>query len=361
MLAKKLIKVFYCCSDSAKDKEKRQKIEEHLSSLKWGGVIEQWHSDMISPGKEREKEIDKHLKSAEIVLILISSEFIASYYHWEVLRRQAMEQHRKQISRVILILLYPVDDYWRKCTFPKIKVLPDNKRPITKRRLHDDAFTNIAKGIREVAEELIDPTYHIKKYLRQIAVGVMLIVKTTANTSIYLARETLSSFANLFNQSRYHRHRRSNNILVIVFVGLSVVTVIFILQSRNISEIPSSDPSVIPRSEPSPILSSTQIRNSTGWIRIGKVNNTSGSLTDGEPLLETSISTPVIPSSRTVVTVKYEVDLRKGKSSSSQFLQKLKPGEKVIIFNVEPIGKSSQNSPSIEVMAQVRKCNQTCK
>ncbi len=338
----------------------RQQLEEHLSILQRERVIQGWHRGMISPGKEWKSETDNNLKSADIILLLISSKFTASDYHWGDLMKQAMKQHTKKISRIIIIQLRPVDNYWMKAMFPKVKVLPDNGRPITEWKPYDKAFKNIAEGIRKEAEELTDPIYHIKKVLQNLWEIMMSIVKPISNAFIYLTKKSFFSFINLSNSLRSRRYRRSNKILVKVIFILSGIFMLFILQSHNISEIFSSEPSVITRSESSPIISSTQIRNSTGWIRIGKVNTRSGSLTDGEPLLETSISPPIIPSLQSVVTVKYEVDLNKEKYSSSKLLQKLKPGEKVTIFNVESMTKSGQNSPFVEVMAQVRKCNQTC-
>ncbi|MFN6569352.1 TIR domain-containing protein [Dendronalium sp. ChiSLP03b] len=354
MFANKLVKVFYCCSDSAKDEEMRQQLEDHLTNLQRYRVIEGWHRGMISPGKEWKSETDNNLKSADIILLLISSKFNASDYHWDILAKQAMEQHRQQISRVIIILLRPVDDYW-KIAFPKVKVLPDGERPITEWRPYDKAFKNIADGIREVAKEVSDPTYHTKKSLRQVGTAIIPIAKNTGNTFIEVAKVTLSY---LLKPSRSRRSRRLSKIPIRPLLVLSSgIFLLFFIQSLNILQMSSSEVSGTARSEPCPILSSTQIRKSTGWIRIGKVSSTSGSLTDGQPLLETSISSSVIPSPGSVVTVKYEVDLRKEKSPLSEFLQKLKPGETVKVFNVKSIAKSSQNSPSIEVMAEVRKFN----
>ena len=121
--ANKVVRIVYCCSDSAQDKEMRQKLENHLSPLKWEGVSTTWDRTMISPGKDWKSEIDTNFKRADIILLLISSEFIASNYHWNVLAKQAMEQHSAKTSRVITILLSPVDNHW-KDRFPKVKVLP---------------------------------------------------------------------------------------------------------------------------------------------------------------------------------------------------------------------------------------------
>lgn len=202
----KLVKVFYCCSDSAQDEQMRQKLENHLSILKRQGVIVNWHKGMISPGKEWKSEIYTNLKTADIILVLISSEFTTSDYHWDVLVKQAMEQHRAKTSRVITILLRPVDNYW-KVAFANVKVLPKGGKPVTEWRPYDKAFANITTGIREVAEELTDSNWVIKKVLRWLREIVIVVVKAF----ISVARVT---FSYLFSPSRFRRRNRVSNILV---------------------------------------------------------------------------------------------------------------------------------------------------
>ncbi|MEH1798210.1 MAG: toll/interleukin-1 receptor domain-containing protein [Nostoc sp.] len=233
----KVVKVFYCCSDSVQDEEMRQKLENHLSILKRQGVITNWHKGMISPGKEWESEIDINLKTAEIILVLISSEFTASDYHWDVLAKQAMEQHRAKISRVITILLRPVDNYW-KVAFPNVKVLPKDGRPVTKWRPYDNAFENIAIGIREVAEELTDSTFFIKKLLRWLRAIVINVAKFVLKAFISVGTVI---FSYLFRPSKSRRRNRVSNIPVrlVIFFVVGGTFISFIYQKLNILlEIP---------------------------------------------------------------------------------------------------------------------------
>lgn len=358
MSASKLVKVFYCCSKSVKDEQMRQKLEEHLSILRREGVITSWHRSMISPGKEWESEIDKHLKTSDIILVLISSEFTASDYHWDVLAKQAMEQHKAGTSRVVAILLRPVDDYW-KVAFPNIKVLPQDGIPIIKRNPQDTAFKNVAIGIREVAEELTDSTYFIKKVLRWLQVIVILVGNAAVSVFIYVGTV---SFSYLFRSSRSRRRNRVSTIPVrlVIFFVLGGTFISFIYQKLNTLEIPLL--------APKPIVNSTKSVNTTGWIWIGMVNKTSGSLFVGKKLvLQPSdpkqfprIEPPIIPSPGTIVTVKYEVNLMKEKSLSGKKIVKLKKGEKLVILKVERFSKVAKNSPYIKLKAQVRKCNSIC-
>ncbi|MFH7026018.1 MAG: toll/interleukin-1 receptor domain-containing protein [Heteroscytonema crispum UTEX LB 1556] len=373
MPSTKVIEVLYCCSDSEQDEQMRQKLEKHLSMLKRQGVIANWHQGMISPGKEWEKEIDARLKTADIILLLISSDFTASDYHWNVVVQQAMQRHkaRNTRTRVIPVLLRRVD-YW-KVDFGKIKALPEGEKPVTDWKPYDNAFENIAKGIREVVKELTDPYFHIKKFVRRTIAGMVLVAKAFVSMAVAIVSVTTVTLYSVTRVSRYPRRNRAGitplvKLVVIVLGVLFLVSQvqnflgILVSKAQNFLGIYSSE------TKPNRTLSSTQNLNSTGWIWIGMVNNTSGRLSVGEQLVKPSdtdlfpsIVPPVIPSPKAVVTVKYKVNLRKDKSLLTDPVDELQRGEKLVILKVEPIAKSSQNSRFIKVRAQVSKCNKGCK
>jgi hypothetical protein len=51
-----------------------------LSLLKREGVIAGWHDREISAGQEWDEAIRSHLDSADLILLLVSSDFMASDY-----------------------------------------------------------------------------------------------------------------------------------------------------------------------------------------------------------------------------------------------------------------------------------------
>jgi tetratricopeptide (TPR) repeat protein len=145
------MKVFY--SYSHKDEKFRETLEEHLSLLRRQEIISEWHDRRISAGREWAGRIDEHLKTADIILLLISSSFLASNYCYDVELTLAIERYKGGESRVIPVILRPCD--WTKASFSALQALPKNGRPVTKWPNRDDAFTDVANGIREVAEELV--------------------------------------------------------------------------------------------------------------------------------------------------------------------------------------------------------------
>lgn len=144
------IKIFY--SYSHKDEELREQLENHLSILRRQGVITDWHDRKIGTGREWEGEIHEHLNTAHIILLLVSADFLASDYCYDIEMNRAMERHDAGEARVIPIILRPID--WQEAPFGKLQGLPRDMRPVTLWENQDEAFTNIARGIKKVVEDL---------------------------------------------------------------------------------------------------------------------------------------------------------------------------------------------------------------
>src|SRR5579872_5396029 len=101
------LKVFF--SYAREDEPLLKKLKQHLASMKKQGLIQDWHDRDISPGVEWEPELLRHLDTADIILLLISSEFIASEYCYGKELQRAISRHERRLARVIPIILRPVD------------------------------------------------------------------------------------------------------------------------------------------------------------------------------------------------------------------------------------------------------------
>jgi outer membrane protein assembly factor BamB len=127
-------------------------LEKHLSLLQRQGLVSTWQDRQITAGTKWAQEIDEHLKSASIILLLISADFLASDYCYGVEMNRALERHEADQARVIPILLRPVD--WKDAPFAHLQALPTDARAITDWRNRDKAFVDVVAGIRHVIEEL---------------------------------------------------------------------------------------------------------------------------------------------------------------------------------------------------------------
>ena len=144
------ISIFY--SYSHRDEKLRDRLAAHLSLLKREGAISEWHDRKITAGREWEGQIDAHLDSAQIVLLLISADFLASDYCYDVEMTRALERHDAREAQVIPIILKPVD--WEKSRFGKLLAFPKDGKPVTEWSNRDAAFKNIAQAIRKAVSEI---------------------------------------------------------------------------------------------------------------------------------------------------------------------------------------------------------------
>lgn len=144
------VNVFF--SYSHKDEALRDKLSEHLSLLKRNQVIQDWYDRQIVAGTEWADEIDQNLNTADIILLLISASFLASEYCWSNELKTAMQRHEAGEACVIPVILRPVD--WQGAPFGKLQAFPKDARPVTKWEDQDEAFMNVAQGIRVAAERI---------------------------------------------------------------------------------------------------------------------------------------------------------------------------------------------------------------
>ncbi|MGF1937518.1 MAG: toll/interleukin-1 receptor domain-containing protein [Nostoc sp. ChiQUE02] len=144
----KSIEVFI--SYHQKDEELREELEMHLATLLREKLITSWHKREIIAGQEFQDEINKYLKRAGLILLLVSPDFIASDYHWTIEVTRALEQNAAGKARVIPVLLRYAD--WDNPPIDKLSPLPRNRKPIKSWSDRDEAFLEVVKGIREAAQ-----------------------------------------------------------------------------------------------------------------------------------------------------------------------------------------------------------------
>ena len=138
------LEVFY--SYSHKDETLRQKLETHLALLKRDGLIKSWTDRCIRAGSEWSKQIDEHVRSADIILLLISPDFLASDYCFDIEMKIALERHEQKRAVVVPVILRPVD--WHTSPFAKLQCVPRDGKAITKFSNRDVAFAAIAQELR---------------------------------------------------------------------------------------------------------------------------------------------------------------------------------------------------------------------
>jgi hypothetical protein len=144
-MSQSAIEIFF--SYVHEDEALRDKLAKHLQVLQRKGIIKVWHDRKITAGEDWKNKIDRHLESANIILLLISSDFLNSDYHYDIELKRALERHESKEARVIPVILRAVD--LRGSPFEKLSALPENGKAITSWDNEDEAFTNVVKGLRQ--------------------------------------------------------------------------------------------------------------------------------------------------------------------------------------------------------------------
>src|SRR6266487_85143 len=134
------------------DKKYLTELIKHLQNLQRQKLISTWHDGDISPGTEWETQLMDRLNKAQIILLLISADFIASDFCYRKEMELAIQRHDVNQARVLPIILRPVD--WKGAPFAKIQALPTDAKAVTRWPTLDDAFEDVVKGIRNAIKDL---------------------------------------------------------------------------------------------------------------------------------------------------------------------------------------------------------------
>lgn len=136
---------------SHKDDEHRENLMRHISPLRQRGTIAEWHDRRIVAGQEWEHAIDEHLEKAQIILLLVSPDFLYSDYCRKEMAR-ALERH--QTDEAVVIPIVVRDTYMKDQAFAKLQMLPTDAKPVANWVNSDNAWVNVVHGIDTAIDNL---------------------------------------------------------------------------------------------------------------------------------------------------------------------------------------------------------------
>jgi hypothetical protein len=132
----------------------KNELLKHLEPLHKLGLVNAWHDQQIKPGQNWSNSISENLEKADVILLLVSIDFINSPYCYGVELDKAMERHSAQQARVIPIILR--NCLWKPMPFGMLQALPKDAKAIASWLDRDDAYTNVAESVKLLLEELSD-------------------------------------------------------------------------------------------------------------------------------------------------------------------------------------------------------------
>ena len=124
----------------------RSNLDQHLTGLRHSGVVDDWSDQKILPGEDWAKAINGKLECADIVLLLVSADFLGSKYCYGIEMVRALERHELKKAQVVPIILRHCD--WKATPLGKLQALPRDGVPISRWADPDEAFVNVVDGIR---------------------------------------------------------------------------------------------------------------------------------------------------------------------------------------------------------------------
>lgn len=130
---------------SQADESYKRKLQIALSPLTRQGFIEVQDLNKILAGGIWEESVKEMVEDANVILLLISSDFIASKFYDTRIMDLIWKKHSSSSARVIPIIIRPCN--WELLPIKNLNVLPKNKIPLSK-------FENIDEGLTELVDEI---------------------------------------------------------------------------------------------------------------------------------------------------------------------------------------------------------------
>lgn len=119
----------------------KNKIDVFIANINKRLNLDVWFDGCIPAGGVIDEEVKKNLNESDVILLLISPDYVASYYCYEIELKCALQRHENGLSIVIPIVLRDVPNI-SSHPFSKLKMLPADGRPITKWRPQDSGYAN---------------------------------------------------------------------------------------------------------------------------------------------------------------------------------------------------------------------------
>ena len=174
------------------DKDWRERIQKSLSRLELEGELDLWFDGRLTPGDSFREVIEEKVTDAQLILLLVSENFLASRFSYEEELRRALAKQQGGTAKVVPILLRKCD--WKNSWFAGLQVLPSNARPLEEWESIHEGLLNIAQGItvavRELAENLPKPDPEFSLF----SVEELLEMKANVERAISVIRKATAAF-----------------------------------------------------------------------------------------------------------------------------------------------------------------------
>jgi len=139
-------------SYSKADEAHKNTLLTYLKPLMRQEDLIHWDDSQLMPGEEWDARIRQEITAADIVLVLLSADALATDYIWDYEIKQAVEQSKSGRSAVIPIILRPCD--WPSSPLARLSALPRKGAPVASFSHDAEAWQQVTEGLREVVQRI---------------------------------------------------------------------------------------------------------------------------------------------------------------------------------------------------------------
>jgi len=144
------------CSYSHKDQQLRDQFQAHMAPVRRRQWVQIWTDQRIGPGAEWDLAIDAHLSIADLIVLLISADYLNSDYCYTKEMGSALQRQESKNAYVIPIIVRPC--FWQEAPFAMLQVLPLGGKAVTLWKNRDAAWTQVVTSIKMVVLVLAERT-----------------------------------------------------------------------------------------------------------------------------------------------------------------------------------------------------------
>ena len=137
-------------SYSQKDAVSLKQLKTLLAPLQNNGLLQTWDDTKLVPGEEWDGSIRRELNTADIILLLVSPDLMATDYVWNFEMKEALARHKRGAAVVVPVILRPC--LWKDAPFAKLNALPQKGKAISTWSDPEEAWLEVGEKIKEIAE-----------------------------------------------------------------------------------------------------------------------------------------------------------------------------------------------------------------
>ncbi|PNC19690.1 hypothetical protein CXU22_01365 [Akkermansia muciniphila] len=129
-----------------------EEFKKHMIGLERSGLAKPWTDHKISPGEKLDEKISDSIRNTDIMLLLVSVDFLNSDYCMSHEFKKALEKQNKEGNPIIIPIITRACDWKGIDEIKVLKALPTDGQSISSFRDPDQAYVEIVNSLRKIIE-----------------------------------------------------------------------------------------------------------------------------------------------------------------------------------------------------------------